>query len=214
LGGPDERREQKFATLVGESFLNVTHKYFTHTVSSSFFYHLFLSSCIIEGESNQKGDCRMGAISNEMIWQAIKELAEQLQQTNGQVQQLGQQVQQTNEQVQQLGQQVQQTNEQVQQLGQQVQQTNEQVQQLGQQVQHLNSQVQQLNHQVQQTHEQVDQLAKQVQQTNEQLNQLSQQVADMDKRITDVANGQKILVEELFENKKEIKRVKTALNLY
>ncbi|MGG4009620.1 hypothetical protein, partial [Geobacillus stearothermophilus] len=31
LGGPDERREQKFATLVGESFLNVTHKYFTHT---------------------------------------------------------------------------------------------------------------------------------------------------------------------------------------
>ncbi|KIQ93329.1 hypothetical protein LH47_02583 [Anoxybacillus thermarum] len=33
LGGPDERREQKFATLVGESFLNVTHKYFTHTVT-------------------------------------------------------------------------------------------------------------------------------------------------------------------------------------
>ncbi|KIQ93169.1 hypothetical protein LH47_02748 [Anoxybacillus thermarum] len=32
LGGPDERREQKFATLVGESFLNVTHKYFTHTI--------------------------------------------------------------------------------------------------------------------------------------------------------------------------------------
>ncbi|NNU92547.1 hypothetical protein ETC01_04330 [Geobacillus sp. NFOSA3] len=32
LGGPDERREQKFATLVGESFLNVTHKYFTHTL--------------------------------------------------------------------------------------------------------------------------------------------------------------------------------------
>ncbi|MED3724245.1 hypothetical protein, partial [Geobacillus stearothermophilus] len=31
LGGPDERREQKFATLVGESFRNVTHKYFTHT---------------------------------------------------------------------------------------------------------------------------------------------------------------------------------------
>ncbi len=31
LGGPDERREQKFAILVGESFLNVTHKYFTHT---------------------------------------------------------------------------------------------------------------------------------------------------------------------------------------
>ncbi|KIQ93495.1 DNA gyrase inhibitor [Anoxybacillus thermarum] len=33
LGGPDERREQKFATLVGESFLNVTHKYFTHTIT-------------------------------------------------------------------------------------------------------------------------------------------------------------------------------------
>ncbi|RAN22529.1 hypothetical protein VC88_10645 [Geobacillus sp. A8] len=33
LGGPDERREQKFATLVGESFRNVTHKYFTHTVA-------------------------------------------------------------------------------------------------------------------------------------------------------------------------------------
>ncbi|KLR72667.1 hypothetical protein ABH20_15345 [Geobacillus sp. T6] len=32
LGGPDERREQKFATLVGESFRNVTHKYFTHTI--------------------------------------------------------------------------------------------------------------------------------------------------------------------------------------
>ncbi|MED4973804.1 hypothetical protein, partial [Geobacillus thermoleovorans] len=31
LGGPDERREQKFATLVGESFRNATHKYFTHT---------------------------------------------------------------------------------------------------------------------------------------------------------------------------------------
>ncbi|EPR26642.1 hypothetical protein I656_03705 [Geobacillus sp. WSUCF1] len=155
-------------------------------ISPSFLYRSHLSSCIIERESNEKGDCRMGDITNEMIWQAIKELAEQLQQTNGQVQQLGQQVQQTNEQVQQLG----------------------------QQVQHLNSQVQQLNHQVQQTHEQVDQLAKQVQQTNEQLSQLSQQVADMDKRLTDVANGQNILVEELFENKKEIKRGKTALNMY
>ena len=36
LGGPDERREQKFATLVGESFLNVTHKYFTHTFKKMF----------------------------------------------------------------------------------------------------------------------------------------------------------------------------------
>ncbi|RLQ01550.1 hypothetical protein D9545_04725 [Geobacillus stearothermophilus] len=36
LGGPDERREQKFATLVGESFLNVTHKYFTHTKQAAF----------------------------------------------------------------------------------------------------------------------------------------------------------------------------------
>ena len=45
LGGPDERREQKFATLVGESFLNVTHKYFTHTRTLSkkailFFVHI------------------------------------------------------------------------------------------------------------------------------------------------------------------------------
>ncbi|MBB6284824.1 MULTISPECIES: hypothetical protein [Geobacillus] len=100
----------------------------------------------------------MGEITNEMIWQAIKELADQLQQTNGQVEQLAKQVQQTNEQV--------------------------------------------------------EQLAKQVQQTNEQLHRLSQQVSDMDQRLTDVANGQKILVEELFENKKEIKRVKMALNLY
>ncbi|ARP42458.1 hypothetical protein GTHT12_00902 [Geobacillus thermodenitrificans] len=36
----------------------------------------------------------------------------------------------------------------------------------------------------------------------------------MNERLTDVANGQNILVEELFENKKEMKRVKTALNLY
>ncbi len=114
----------------------------------------------------------MGEITNEMIWQAIKELADQLQQTNGQVERLAKQVQQTNEQVEQLTKQVQQTNE------------------------------------------QVERLAEQVQQTNEQVHRLSEQVSDMDRRLTDVANGQKILVEELFENKKEIKRIKTALNLY
>nr|WP_232724436.1 hypothetical protein [Geobacillus thermodenitrificans] len=48
----------------------------------------------------------MANITNEMIWQAIKELAGQLQQTNRQVEQLGKQVLQTNEQVQRIGKQV------------------------------------------------------------------------------------------------------------
>jgi methyl-accepting chemotaxis protein len=134
-------------------------------VSASFLYGSLLSSCIMKKEANEKGDCRMANITNEMIWQAIKELAGQLQQTNRQVEQLGKQVLQTNEQVQRIG-------------------------------------------------KQVQQLSQQTQQTNEQLNQLSEQVSDMNERLTDVANGQNILVEELFENKKEMKRVKTAFNLY
>ncbi|WPZ19758.1 hypothetical protein UM396_07630 [Geobacillus subterraneus] len=74
--------------------------------------------------------------------------------------------------------------------------------------------IKELADQLQQTNGRVEQLTKQVQQMNEQVHRLSEQVSDMDQRLTDVANGQKILVEELFENKKEIKRVKTVLNLY
>ncbi len=49
LGGPDERREQKFATLVGGSFRNVIHKYFTHTMHDIFSAaknHPFMYQCL------------------------------------------------------------------------------------------------------------------------------------------------------------------------
>ncbi|WP_353391698.1 hypothetical protein, partial [Geobacillus stearothermophilus] len=53
LGGPDERREQKFATLVGESFLNVTHKYFTHTFQKRKWKKITLPVMMIKGSANK-----------------------------------------------------------------------------------------------------------------------------------------------------------------
>ncbi len=52
LGGPDERREQKFATLVGESFLNVTHKYFTHTAAQA---RMAASAALTDGTYSPSG---------------------------------------------------------------------------------------------------------------------------------------------------------------
>ena len=46
---------------------------------------------------------------------------------------------------------------------------------------------------------------------NERFDKIEQKIGEKGKQLSDVANGQKILVEELFENKKEIKRVK---NIY
>lgn len=39
-------------------------------------------------------------------------------------------------------------------------------------------------------------------------------ITKMDKQLNDIATCQKIFVEELFDNKKEIKRVKNVLNIY
>ncbi|MBE3570920.1 MAG: hypothetical protein IMW92_12705 [Bacillales bacterium] len=43
---------------------------------------------------------------------------------------------------------------------------------------------------------------------------LEKDVKEMKEQLADIAVGQKILVEELFINKTDIKRVKTALNMY
>ncbi|TCL48452.1 hypothetical protein EDD69_10982 [Thermolongibacillus altinsuensis] len=103
----------------------------------------------------KKGALRMDKITNEMILQAIKELADQLKNhTEG---------------------------------------TNKRFEQIDQRF------------------EQIDQRFEQIDQRFE---QIEQKIEQMNKQLTDVANGQKILVEELFDNKKEIKRIKTVLNMY
>jgi type IV secretion system protein TrbJ len=60
----------------------------------------------------------------------------------------------------------------------------------------------------------LEQTKEQLFEINERFDQVEQKIVQMDKQLADVANGQKILVEELFDNKKEIKRVKNVLNMY
>ncbi|MDE8565454.1 hypothetical protein PNH38_16530 [Anoxybacillus rupiensis] len=72
----------------------------------------------------------------------------------------------------------------------------------------------QLKNHAEETNQRFEQTNHQLTEINERLSQVEQKIVQMDKQLTDVANGQKILVEELFENKKEIKRVKNVLNIY
>lgn len=111
---------------------------------------------------NEERSIPMAEITNEMILQAIKELAEQLKNHS----------------------------------------------------EETNNRFEQIDQRFEQTDQQFEQTKQQLVEINERLDQVEQKIEEMDKQLTDVANGQKILVEELFENKKEIKRVKNILNIY
>jgi type IV secretion system protein TrbJ len=77
-----------------------------------------------------------------------------------------------------------------------------------------NKRFEQIDHCFEQIDQRFEQTKQQLTEINERFDQVEQKIEQMDKQLTDVANGQKILVEELFDNKKEIKRVKNVLNMY
>ncbi|GGJ79252.1 chromosome segregation ATPase [Anoxybacillus voinovskiensis] len=118
----------------------------------------------------------MEKITNEMIWQAVKELANQLRRHS--------------------------------------EETNRRFAQIDQRFEQIDEQFAQINQRFEQIDEQFAQTKQQLAEVKEQLDEFGQNIVQMDKQLTDVANGQKILVEELFDNKKELKRVKTVLNMY
>jgi type IV secretion system protein TrbJ len=111
----------------------------------------------------------MSNISNEMILQAINELADQLKNHT--------------------------------------KETNLRFEQIDRRFEQIDRRFEQIDHRF----EQIDQ---QLVQINQRFEKVEEKIEQMDKQITDVANGQKILVEELFDNKKEMKRVKNVLNMF
>ncbi|GMB08114.1 hypothetical protein [Thermolongibacillus altinsuensis] len=72
----------------------------------------------------------------------------------------------------------------------------------------------QLKNHTEGTNKRFEQIDQRFEQIDQRFEQIEQKIEQMNKQLTDVANGQKILVEELFDNKKEIKRIKTVLNMY
>lgn len=66
--------------------------------------------------------------------------------------------------------------------------------------------------------EQIDQRFEKIDKRFEQIDQrferLEKEIGQIKEQLTDLATGQKILVEELFNNKTEIKRIKNVLNIY
>lgn len=133
-------------------------------------------------ELGKEGEC-VEKITNEMIWQAVKELADQLRRHSEE------------------------TNRRFAQIDQRFEQIDRRFEQIDEQFAHINQRFEQIDEQFAQTKQQLAEM-------REQLDEFGQKIVQMDKQLTDVANGQKILVEELFDNKKELKRVKTVLNMY
>lgn len=118
----------------------------------------------------------MSNISNEMILQAIKELADQLKNHT--------------------------------------KETNLRFEQIDRRFEQIDHRFEQINHRFEQIDHRFEQIDQQLVQINQRFEKVEKKIEQMDKQITDVANGQKILVEELFDNKKEMKRVKNVLNMF
>ncbi|MDQ0163760.1 hypothetical protein [Aeribacillus alveayuensis] len=77
-----------------------------------------------------------------------------------------------------------------------------------------NLRFEQIDRRFEQIDHRFEQIDQQLVQINQRFEKVEKKIEQMDKQITDVANGQKILVEELFDNKKEMKRVKNVLNMF
>jgi chromosome segregation ATPase len=59
-----------------------------------------------------------------------------------------------------------------------------------------------------------EQIDKRFEQIDQRFERLEKEIGQIKEQLTDLATGQKILVEELFNNKTEIKRIKNVLNIY
>jgi septal ring factor EnvC (AmiA/AmiB activator) len=59
-----------------------------------------------------------------------------------------------------------------------------------------------------------EQIDKRFEQIDQRFERLEKEIGQIKEQLTDLATGQKILVEELFNNKTEIKRIKNVLKIY
>jgi len=59
-----------------------------------------------------------------------------------------------------------------------------------------------------------EQIDKRFEQIDQRFERVEKDIGQIKEQITDLATGQKILVEELFKNKTEIKKIKDLLNIY
>lgn len=91
---------------------------------------------------------------------------------------------------------------------------NELADQLKNHTKETNLRFEQIDRRFEQIDHRFEQIDQQLVQINQRFEKVEEKIEQMDKQITDVANGQKILVEELFDNKKEMKRVKNVLNMF
>ncbi|WP_051263294.1 hypothetical protein [Tuberibacillus calidus] len=64
------------------------------------------------------------------------------------------------------------------------------------------------------TNERFEQIDKRFEQIDQRFERVEKDIGQIKEQITDLATGQKILVEELFKNKTEIKKIKDLLNIY
>ena len=64
------------------------------------------------------------------------------------------------------------------------------------------------------TNQRFEHIDKRFEQIDQRFERLEKEIGQIKEQLTDLATGQKILVEELFNNKTEIKRIKNVLNIY
>jgi len=64
------------------------------------------------------------------------------------------------------------------------------------------------------TNERFEQIDKRFEHIDKRFERLEKDIGQIKEQITDLATGQKILVEELFKSKTEIKKIKDVLNIY
>ena len=72
----------------------------------------------------------------------------------------------------------------------------------------------QLTDHKEETNERFEQIDKRFEQIDQRFERVEKDIGQIKEQITDLATGQKILVEELFKNKTEIKKIKDLLNIY
>ncbi|WP_077616021.1 hypothetical protein [Caenibacillus caldisaponilyticus] len=83
-----------------------------------------------------------------------------------------------------------------------------------QRFEHMDKCFEQIDKRFEQIDQRFEQIDKRFEQIDQRFERLEKEIGQIKEQLTDLATGQKILVEELFNNKTEIKRIKNVLNIY
>jgi len=92
--------------------------------------------------------------------------------------------------------------------------TNERFEYIDKRFEHIDRRFEQIDKRFEQIDRRFEQIDKRFEQIDQRFARLEKDIGQIKEQITDLATGQKILVEELFKNKTEIKKIKDVLNIY